>query len=140
MLKFLLGLSPKILMLVFGLGGLASGGAMAAAGFKIWNDWIDNPAIVRREEAICLLRVESAAANATQREQYRQYSAGRQSAEEFIRQQLEADAEWQARIEEVESENQAYRRRLAEEGRTCRITRDDIDFLTGVSNDRATGR
>lgn len=128
MLKLLLGLSPPLLMLISSL----SGAGLALTGAKLWNDWVDNPGIVRTQEAICLSRVETAASEARRLEQYRQYAAGRAAAEEFIKQQLAAEKERQAQIEELENEITAYEQRLTEEGRSCRLSPSDLQFLNGL--------
>lgn len=114
------------------LGGLGGGIAVAGAGFWAWNNWVDNPGIVRTQQAICLSQVEKAASDARRIEQQRQYDAGRLAAEDFIKKQLAAEALRQTQVEELENEITAYEKRIIAEGRSCRVTADDLDFLNGL--------
>jgi len=130
MLKALLGLSPGVLALVMGLGGFGLGGAISLGGAKLWNDWVENPAIRSEEQLVCLTRIEKAAAEARLLEIQRQYEAGRKASEQFIREQLATEEERQRTIEGLENENAAYSKLLRETGRSCGVTADDIEFWT----------
>lgn len=114
------------------IGGAVGSLALAAPVFWMWNNWFDNPGIVREQQAICVAKVEAAAAFARMREEQRILAAGRIAAEEFIKAQLEAERQRLAVVEELENEITAYEKRLIAEGRSCRVTADDLDFLTGV--------
>lgn len=133
MLKLLFGLSPPIVAIVFALIGTSVSGA----AFALWNHWIDNPAIVRVQQAVCLAQVEKAAAEAVRLEEYRRYTAGRQAAEDFMRRQLELETNWQQAIEEAERDTERFRQLLQEKGGSCPVTADHLEYLTGVQHDRA---
>ena len=72
MIRALLGLSPAVIAILAGL--LGSGLSFGAA--KLWNDWIDNPGIVReatnRAEDACTIRTQDAAARAEAAERLKQ--------------------------------------------------------------------
>jgi hypothetical protein len=125
MIRLLLGLSPAVLAVMAGL--LGSGLSLGAA--KLWNDWIDNPSIVREQQAICLSKVEAAAAKATRDEQLRQFRAGEVATEQFIIESQTAADDQQARESLLEMEIEAYEERLAKSGKQCSLDSDDLDFL-----------
>lgn len=136
MLKLLLGLSPSVIAIVAALAG--SGLAFGAA--KLWNDWIDNPGIVREQQAVCLSKVEAAAAKATRDEQLRQFRAGEAATEQFIIESQVAADDQQARETLLEMEIKAYEQRLAKSGKAqCSIDADDY-LLLGLQPEPATGR
>lgn len=139
MLKFILGLSPAVLAVLAGL--LGSGLSLGAA--KLWNDWIDNPGIVREQRAVCLSQVEAAAAKATRDEQLRQFRAGEAATEQFILESQIAADDQEARETLLEMEIKDYEDRLAKSGKTqCRIDADDFGVL-GLQLDEpstSTGR
>lgn len=114
------------------LGGVGGGVAIASAGFWAWNNWVDNPGIVRTQEAICLATVEKAASEAQMIEERRIYDASRRAAEEMIAIQLEAERQRLEEVQELENEITAYEKRLIAEDRSCRLTADDLDFLNGL--------
>lgn len=137
MLKLLLGLSPAVIALLAGLAG--SGLALGAA--RLWNDWIDNPGIVREQQAVCLSKVEAAAAKATRDEQLRQFRAGEVATEQFIIESQIAADDQQARESLLEMEIEAYEQRLAKSGKQCSLDSDDLDFLgLQLGPSLATGR
>lgn len=137
MLKLLLGLSPGVLAIVVGL--LGSGLSLGAA--KLWNDWIDNPGIVREQQAVCLSKVEAAAAKATRDEQLRQFRAGEVATEQFIIESQSAADDQQARETLLEMEIEAYEQRMAKSGKQCSLDSDDLDFLgLQLGSSPATGR
>lgn len=126
MLKLLLGLSPAVLAVVAGL--LGSGLSLGAA--KLWNDWFDNPGIVREQQAVCLSQVEAAAAKATRDEQLRQFRAGEVATEQFIQEAQAAADDQQAVRDMLETEIERYEQTLAKSGkRQCAVDTDDLDFL-----------
>lgn len=138
MLKLLLGLSPAVLAVLAGL--LGSGLSLGAA--KLWNDWIDNPGIVREQQAICLSKVEAAAAKATRDEQLRQFRAGEAATEQFILESQAAADDRAAREALFETEEKAYEERLAKSGKhRCTVDSDDLDFLgLHIEPSTSTGR
>lgn len=111
------------------IGGFSGGAAVAGAGFWAWNNWVDNPGIVRTQEAVCVARVEKAASDARRIEQQRQLDAGRASAEAFIKTQLEAERQRQQIVEGLENEIASYETRLREQGRSCAVTADDLRYF-----------
>lgn len=126
MLKLLLGLSPAVLGIVAALAG--SGLSLGAA--KLWNDWIDNPAIVREQQVVCLSKVEAAAAKATRDEQLRQFRAGEAATEQFIQEAQAAADDQQAVRDMLETEIERYEQALAKSGKhRCTVDSDDLDFL-----------
>lgn len=136
MLKLLLGLSPPVLGVLAALIG--SGLSLGAA--KLWNDWIDNPSIVREQRAICVAEVEAAAAKATRDEQLRQFRAGEAATEQFIQESQLAAEDAAARENLLEMEIKAYEQRLAKSGRQCALDSDDLDFLGLQLDPPPTGR
>lgn len=137
MLKLLLGLSPPVLAIVAGLAG----SGLALGGAKLWNDWIDNPGIVREQQAICLSKVEAAAAKATRDEQLRQFRAGEAATEQFIIESQSAADDQQAVRDMLEMEIERYEQVLAKSGKRCTLDGDDLDFLgLQLGSSPATGR
>jgi hypothetical protein len=139
MIRFLLGLSPAVLSIVMALAG----SGITLTGAKLWNDWIDNPGIVREQRAICLSQVEAAAAKATRDEQLRQFRAGEAATEQFILESQEAADDQQAVRDMLEMEIERYEQALEKSGKhQCRIDADDFGVL-GLQLDQpstSTGR
>jgi hypothetical protein len=137
MLKLLLGLSPAVIAILAGLAG----SGLALGGAKLWNDWIDNPGIVREQQAVCLSKVEAAAAKATRDEQLRQFRAGEVATEQFIQEAQAAADDQQAVRDMLEMEIERYEQVLAKSGKRCTLDGDDLDFLgLQLGSSPATGR
>jgi hypothetical protein len=136
MLKLLSSVSPAVVAVLAGLIG--SGLSFGAA--KLWNDWIDNPGIVREQQAICLSQVEAAAAKATRDEQLRQFRAGEAATEQFLREAQAAADDQEAVRNMLELEIDRYEQALAKSGKQqCSIDLDDYRLL-GLQPEPATGR
>lgn len=127
MLALLARFGPALIPALIGaIPALAAG--WFAHGVKF--DWFDRPAIVREQQAICLSKVEAAAAKATRDEQLRQFRAGEAATEQFIQESQEAADDQEARETLLEMELKAYEERLAKSGKTqCRIDADDLSVL-----------
>lgn len=130
MLRFLMGLSPAVAVIL----GLIGGGGLALGGAKLWNDWIDNPGIVRQQQAICQSEVEAAAAKATRDEQLRQFKLGEAATEQFIKESQTAADDQRAKTDVLELEIEQYEQRLSAAGRKCNLDTLDLDLL-GVRNE-----
>jgi hypothetical protein len=136
MLKLLSSLSPAVLAILAGLLGSSLSLGMA----KLWNDWIDNPAVIREQQAICVARVDAAAAKATRDEQLRQFRAGEAATEQFIREAQAAADDQEAVRTMLELEIDRYEQALEKSGKQqCSIDLDDYRLL-GLQPEPATGR
>lgn len=122
-------------------GGVFFGAGWFAHGVKF--DWIDRPAIVReatnRAEDACTIRTQDAAARAEAAERLKQQRANA----EALRIYREALTASQRAVEEADTrisqEIAAYENQIALEGRTCRLTQRDLDWLHGSEPTGATG-
>lgn len=139
MIRALLSLSPAVLGIVAAM--LGSGLSLGAA--KLWNDLWENPAIVRdatsRAEDACTIRTQDAAARAEAAERLKQQRANA----EALRIYREALTASQRAVEEADTrisqEIAAYENQIALEGRTCRLTQRDLDWLHGNEPPGANG-
>jgi hypothetical protein len=127
------------LLAAAGLAGLISATALSSAGFWAWNTFVDNPGIVRFEQAKCALAVEAAAAKAVAEEQLRQFRIGEAAFDKAFKQDAEDQAWQQARVKLLQSEIADYERERQADGRSlCPLTRRDLEFLDGVYDDGHT--
>lgn len=97
-------------------------------GGKVWLAWHD--ANVRREAlAGYVLKSQLDAAEATNREIARQLAAGRKSLSMYA--ELLAEAQERERVDDEHDKqrNAIYAAQLAAQGRSCRITQSDRDFV-----------
>lgn len=135
MLSLIGRLSP-VLAIVLGLMG---GTGLTLGATKLWNDWVDNPSIIRTERAVCTAEVAAAAAKATRDEQLRQFRMGEAATNEFIKETQAAadDAVAQRDLQEMEIEQ--YEKRIATTDRQCGLDSDDLRLL-GLHDDSAAGR
>lgn len=104
-------------------------GAVVAGLFLTWNGWIDNPRVAREATASCIARVETAALQAQLAEERRRRAAAT-AALELYRRQADADAAAaEARAADLQKEISDYERKLADAGRGCALSPDDLDWL-----------
>lgn len=125
MLRLLLSLGPIAALLIGGLGS----GTIVAAGFGVWNNWIENPRIVREQRRICRDEVEAAAILATRAEQARQVRIGEQSVAKAIRDYELLAANHRANLTKLEEEIKRNEAQRLAEGRLCPLAPGDILFL-----------
>lgn len=126
------------LLFALGAGALAlvsGGGAWAARGWVF--DTFERPAIVKAEQAQCATRVEAAATAAKAAEQLRQFRIGEQAYQQSAERDAEDKAWADARLAQLQRENEDYARERRKAGRICDLTRGDIDYVVGVRDDGA---
>lgn len=122
---------------------LAAAGASLLAGGGVWafRGWafetFDRPAIVRAAEERCAKQVEAAATAALASEQLRQFRIGEQAYQQASEREAEDRAWADARLSQLQKENQDYARERRKAGRSCDLTRGDIDYVSGVQHDGA---
>lgn len=135
MRKFLLGLSPTLVLVVGTLfGGITSTG-IVGAGFWAWNTFIENPQIVAVTNAAAdakwQIKVLEAAIAAQAAERARQEAASDAALKAF-REAAEVRLQLQEKIQDnLEQEIADNERKLAEEGRSCFADDADIQFIKG---------
>lgn len=106
-----------------------AGGGLTAAGWWAYDALIDDPAIVRIEQARAAAAIEAAAAQATRDEQLRQFRIGEAAFDRAYAQDQE-DAAWQqARVALLMKEIGDYESERLAAGTGCPLTQRDLDFL-----------
>lgn len=139
MLRFLASVSPAALVAFGAIPALLGGWAAREVKFAL----IDRPAIERlataRADDACALRVADAAGRAEQAERARQQRASaealrlyREALANSERQLADADARLQQEIKDYEAE-------LARDGRSCRLTERDLEWLHDDGTEGANG-
>ncbi len=104
-------------------------GAVVAGVFLAWNGWIDNPRVAREATTNCVARAETAALDAQLAEERRRRAAAT-AALELYRRQADADAAAaEARAADLQKEIADYEKKLADAGRGCALSPDDLDWL-----------
>jgi hypothetical protein len=129
MIALIRTLGPVAAMLV----GLAGGTGLVGAVAWLFNEFVDNPHVrelVRVEErAACTIRTQEAADAAEKAERQRQILAGAAALKTY-RDQAEARDRLEAEVrDQLESEIAENEQRLAAAGRSCRVDRDDVEWL-----------
>lgn len=113
------------------LGRLVSGAALCVLLFIGARLWLAAHDASIRHAALAgyVLQSKLDTAEAKNAEIERQLKAGRLAAEQFAK--LLADAQAKDRADEAETEKRIadYEKQLANQGRSCRLTQSDIDFL-----------
>ena len=87
-----------------------SGGAFTAAGWWAYDTFIDDPQIVRIEQAKAASLMEAAAAKATRDEQARQFKVGEVQFQKSYERALEDEAWQQAKVNLLQAEIADYER------------------------------
>jgi hypothetical protein len=113
--------------------GLALGALPAgAAGWMtrgLMFDWLERPAIIRTQQALCTAEVQAAAAKARADEQLRLFRAGELATEQFIQQATMAADDRQAALDLLQLESERYAAALSETRRICALDLVDLEYL-----------
>jgi hypothetical protein len=118
--------------MMFGLLDYLKIGAGLAAGLALmlgFNALIHDPMIEREARQGYVLEAQKTALEAQLAERDRQIKAGEYIITAYQQQLSNARAAETARAEQSEQEIAAYEKRLADEGRICRLDGADIDWL-----------
>lgn len=108
---------------------IGSGFAVGVVLMLSFNLLINDPSIRREARQGYVLEAQKIALEAQLAERDRQIKAGEFVISAYQEQLSNARAAEQARSEQSEQEIAAYEKRLADEGRACRLDRADIDWL-----------
>ncbi|PYE89564.1 hypothetical protein [Phyllobacterium leguminum] len=117
---------------MFGIFDYLKLGIGAAAGASLmlaYNAMIHDPMIHREARQGYILEAQKTALEAQLAERDRQVNAGQIVIDAYQAQLKNARETERAKSEQAEQEIAAYEKRLVDEGRTCRLGVDDIEFL-----------
>lgn len=125
MLRLLGSISPLLVLLIGAMPAVTAGWFARGVIFER----IERPALIRTQEQICTAEVQAAAAQARAEEQLRQFRAGEQATESFIRQSQRVEAARAADQALLQQEVDRYAVELAKRDRLCGLTSEDLIFL-----------
>lgn len=108
---------------------IAAGFALGILIMGLFNTFIHDPMIEREARQGYVLEAQKTALEAQLAERDRQIAAGEYVISAYQEQLSNARAAEQAKSEQSEQEIAAYEKRLADEGRACRLDGADIDWL-----------
>jgi parvulin-like peptidyl-prolyl isomerase len=131
MLRLLANLSPVIVLLLGAVPAATAGWFAHGAKFAL----VDAPAIAReaaqRADDACAIRVQAAADRAEDAERNRQKAAGAEALRIYQEALARSELAIELQSRQMSDDIARYEAQLEAQGRTCPLSRDDLNFVFG---------
>ena len=131
MLRLLANISPVAVLLLGAVPAATVGWFAHGVKFAL----VDSPAIVReatsRAEDACAIRVQAAADRAEDAERARQKAAGQEALRVYREALARSELAIELQSRQMSEEIAHYEAQLEAQGRSCPLSREDLDFVFG---------